>query len=239
MRLAICFSGYINEWKDNSDGWLLFINLLKNKYNCDIDIFCHMWNFNKDNLSKVSNNCIYNFLDSLKPISYEVNDLEILEKIKLSMKDDNNRFIPLIGEMYDELPSDDFYSLMVSAHLKKQHEIKIGQQYDVCFKIKYDFFFTKQEIVKFIEQELNEDINLKYNTIYSSNVDYLKVDNSFWFSDSVTFNKISEINRWVPTLGKRGFNFRESISADEFIFFYIKMFKMEIQPIFFKPEKKK
>lgn len=236
MKVAICFNGYVSEWKKNYQGWKTFFDLLQKKYNCEIDLFCHIWNFQENEFSLISNDDLNELLQTMGPKSYIIDDINLLNSIKVNKKNRENKHLFTNGQIYDNLPLDDFYSLMISTNLKKINEIKMGYQYDICFRIKYDFFFDKNKILDFINNEFDKKINIKYNTLYSSNIEYLKIDNSFWFSDSVTFNKISEIYRWVPTLGKRVFNFRENIGTDEFIFFFVKMLKMHISPITFKPK---
>ena len=236
MKVAICFNGYISEWKNNYEGWKTFFDLLEKKYNCEIDLFCHMWNFEENESSLISNDDLDELLQIMRPKSHIIDDIGLLNNIKLNIKNRGDKLSFVNGQIYDNLPLDDFYSLMITTNLKKLYEIKRGYQYDICFRIKYDFFFDNDEIFNFINNEFDKKINIKYNTLYSSNIEYLKIDNSFWFSDSVTFNKISEIYRWVSTLGKRAFNFKEIIGVDEFIFFFVKMLKMRISPITFKPK---
>jgi hypothetical protein len=228
MIISVCLNGFIDDLEMNHETCLRFVQNLIKQYNCQVDIFLHAWDFTKKDFEKISESQKENILKNINPKKYRFEDITTFNNIRDNVIRDGSKYSPIIGETYSNWELEDLYGLMVSTHLKKTYEIDNGFTYDVCIRMKIDTNLDEDEINKFSK---NNILNIKYNTIYSFDVKNLKIKNSFWFCDSITFDKLSESYRWIPTLGKRAFNFRDNVDTDEFLFFFIKMFRMNISVI--------
>ena len=257
MRIALCFSGQPRTWEKCYPSWQKLIDKLKMKFTgAEVDFFCHVWDYNTPPhallmKSNEANNIIGDyktvvgtkitdeekerFLDTLKPTSYLFED-EIANKNK---QDD----IKLIGERYyqhyggSEIDwvAGQFYSVMMASHLKKQYEIKNNFNYDMCIRMRYDLFFDDHQI-EYFTNESGDLHKPKHNVIYSCHTHNLKLGDIFWYSNSVTFDRICDFYRWTPFMGKRTFPMRNDFGTELCLYFYIKMLKIDINPLSIDPK---
>jgi len=261
MKIAICFSGQLRTWKKCYDSWFKFIEKIKQIYNTDeVDIFCHAWNFNTlpnelvhgANVNGFSNvvgnwhtikgeiigeDVISDFLNTLKPKAYL---FENEEKSK-SRKDEIVNRSKLEESMYGitnfSWASSQFYSIMRSAHLKKKYEFENNFRYDICIRMRYDLFFDDYHI----EQNLNKEMVVPMrNTIYSCHTNrddsieypYYRLGDIFWYSESVSFDRICDFYRFLPIMGKRVFQ-KKSILIEQAFYYYVKMLRMTVRSLLF------
>jgi len=255
LRIAICFSGQLRTWYNCTNGWLSLIEKISTTLNAEVDIFCHTWDYNgnpqrirsgiiehnrinNDNIDlgnfKISEEEIENFKKIMNPISFKI------EGEESNINKENETFkkferINQNGKPIIHWSSAQYYSLMMSSFLKKKYEIENGFKYDICFKMRYDLFFDNHQINYFISQ--SEDLNIpKYNTINSCHCSHLKIGDIFWYSDSLTFDRVTDFYRWIPTFSDRCFPNRKYILPENVLFFYIKMLKININPLKVDPK---
>lgn len=261
MRIAICISGQLRTWKKCYGSWFKFIEKIKQIYNAtDVDIFCHTWTYNtlpNELVNGANNNGFGNevgnwhtiegdmiseeeisrFLTIINPKSYLI---ESKEKNK-SRKDQVMNLGKIEEDIYGE-PShiwtaSQFYSVMRSAHLKKKYELENGFRYDICFRFKYDLFFTDDDI-----ERINDKTYVipKHNTIYSCHTAYsqnhsigfpfFRLGDIFWYSESVSFDRICDFYRFLPIIGRTAF-VDNTVFIENAFYFYAKIIRLSIRSL--------
>lgn len=257
MRVAICFSGQIRTWEKCYSTWFKFIERFKKEYNCEVDIFCHAWDFNTaphvvlcqnedgeypngsyQNVEglKISEEEKNRFLDIIKPKSFLFEDEEISSRKKDETYIEGKKHRLMNGDAFMNWAGSQFYSIMRSCQLKKQYEYQNGFRYDLCFRMRYDLFFDDELINLFFVKDFIEKYDGELFKIYSCHNRPLKMGDIFWFSDSVSFNRICEFYRWIPILGTRMFNGRIDVSTEESLYFFIKMLRMNVKSLDVDPK---
>lgn len=117
-----------------------------------------------------------------------------------------------------------FYSVMRSAHLKKKYEYENHFKYDICIRGRFDFFLEDSNL-------LNEGTMIfpEYNNLYSCHTSitnqfpFRRLGDIFWYSDSLTFDRICDFYRWFPVLGERSFLNANNTLIEQVFYFYAKM----------------
>ena len=230
MRIAVCFSGQLRTWRKCYESW----HNLFSRFDIEVDYFYHFWNFNT--LANILNDTTPNIIsqdeldeiyDILKPKKFIIEDhdknLKVINDLKIMGEN-----YPLSGGTPVYWSGGQFYSHMRSVHLKRQYEIEHNFNYDICFRMRADLFFNQSSIDDFIREFKNP----KSNTIYSSHngqlkyFPYFKIGDMFYYSDSITFDKISEFYRFLPVIGKTPFK-NEDYPPEVPFCFFIKMLKID------------
>jgi len=113
------------------------------------------------------------------------------------------------------------YSFMQSANLKRQHEISNNFLYDVCISIDYTLKFDHSTLTMFKSLMTKP----KHNFVYTFNSELVeqhpgfKLNHRLFFSDSLTFDKLSQFYRFMPLI--------ETATTSKLLWgFYIKMLKI-------------
>jgi len=263
MRIAICLSGQPRTWNYCYKTWFNLISKIKEISNVDVDVFCHVWNFNTPShdilIQKSLKNEIYNndfqsievnnisddekikFIKLLNPKSYIFENEEISKSKLNELEIEGMKYFNNHGGTAISWAGSQFYSIMRSCHLKKKYEIDNGFRYDICFRMRYDLFFDDEQIDFFS----NIDFKIpKYNTLYTCHTrkigvmqfPFYEIGDIFWYSDSLTFDRICDFYRWLPIIGKNSFNKSLEISTEQCLYFYCKMLRMEIKPLLIDPK---
>ena len=250
MKIAICFSGQLRTWEKCLPTWTELINRLNNKFNTDVDIFFHAWDFNTvpEQVRSAENNiiCVKESLDvlvaALRPSAYLVEDFKISSSRAQSVID--------IGEIHKTehggtpIPwaASQYYSLMRSAHLKKLHETKNKFRYDICIRLRFDLFLAPSEIDKLINDAC---LAPAYNTIYAtSNGPSVNryppfiLGDIFWVADSLTFDRMCDFYKWMPVIGLTPFppHARSDLNPELLLYYYTKMLRISVSTIHIKPK---
>jgi len=252
MKIAFCFSGQPRTWKKCYESWENLKAKLAEQYDgIQIDTFCHAWDYNSDSHvivkykvdgdyqkvvgKRISDEEKDDFLNTLKPTAYLFED-ELTNKSKQQETWwEGQKYLINYGGTTTDWLSGQFYSVMMSAHLKRIYEMNNNITYDLCIRLRYDLYFDEHQINYFVYSEFNIN-NLLYNTIYSCHSGPYILGDIFWYADSVTFDKICDFYRWLPFFGKRTFPRKKEISSEMIFYFYMKMLKMEIKGIFVDPK---
>lgn len=256
LKVAFCFSGQLRTWKNCYPSWMkLFSN-----FETPPDIFCHLWDFNTntgrityltkdENIQQISKDEIDEFLEIMKPKKY------LIENIDKSKQADgllNNRILELWNKPEDLHGNiywigSQFYSNMYSAFLKHEYEIENNFEYDLCFKIRYDLYFSDYTI------ELLFNTPIKYNggyipfdkpipnTIYSvhsgklNEWPFITVGDVFYFGDSQIFDKFSLFYYRIAEIFIKSFN-GKSAKPEHYLYFYLKSLMGKHTPIYVDPK---
>jgi hypothetical protein len=194
MKIALCISGQPRIWEKCYQNWLdnIFPKLEK-------DIFFHFWTYNtlpasaprevksKENTKDIplDQDELNRIVDTLKPKKYCYDDRNI---------NVTNAFDSSLVNKYVTTPlgwwcRSQYYSQWYASRLKRQHEIENNFEYDIVFRIRTDLFFRKPVILP---------TPILPNSIYSPNNSWMTstesfmIGDTFYFSDSFTFDQISE-----------------------------------------------
>ena len=253
-RIAICFSGQPRTWEKCSDTWDLLFHKIEEKFNAEVDIFCQAWDFNTSSHAVVINKPV-NFLQYTgvaiseeekkrlvnvmqpKDFIFE-NETASLSSVYQTLNRNRNQIMQH-GASVIPWASSQFYAIMRSAHLKKKYEFEHGFKYDMCLRMRYDLFFDEGQLGCLLGHDLEMP---EYNTLYSCHTSrdehtfpYVRLGDVFWYSDSVTFDRICDFYRWYPVIGKKSFP-NSSTGTEHTLYFYAKMLNMTISPILVDPK---
>ena len=220
MKIALCI--YSNGNKINIvelSRWKEFFS----KFDCELDIFCHFWDNNFD--YEFNNLDTFNsekklFFSLINPKKYLIENEDKKNLIIKDLKKYN-----IINEICEN--GFDTYSLMRSVFLKKQYEAMNHILYDVCFGLCIDKTFTDIELKKikklFILPESKSVYT--YDSHEISYYPYFNVDYKFFYSDTLTLNKLGEFYRFIPLFAKK-YDTKEYTPEGASFGFYIKSLKI-------------
>lgn len=262
MKIAFCYSGQPRTWANCAPGHFKLIEQLNKKFNATTDIFCHAWDFNtkphavlksKINTSvddyltvkgtPLSEDEKEQFLSVFEPETFIFEDEEKSKSRILQIRNWGQELKEKHGGAVIEWASSQLYGIMHSAHLKKKHEYENNIKYDMCFRMRYDLYFDDHQIDWFLSDR-NTDINIpKYNTLYSCHTSlsptppFRRAGDIFWYSDSVTFDRICDVYRWLPQFGIRPFGTTDvGVSPEHVLYYYAKMLRMQIHALTVDPK---
>jgi hypothetical protein len=123
-KIAMCLSGQPRTWRKCIDSWY------KNVPMDDIDIFCHIWDFNSPGEPPVTGGEIDELMGILKP--------------KKVLVEHRKEFLPFNESqaiLFDNVLSQ-YYGIFQAANLKKEYEIENFIQYKRVLRSRYDLFFN-------------------------------------------------------------------------------------------------
>lgn len=223
-KVAICFSGQLRTWRKCKDTWIHILEHAGSREN--IDVFCHIWNFNSipnsvpgiDKPSEpVAESEIQEIIDLLRPKKY------LVESSKEFLPFDSNQAIthgPFISQ---------FYGIMRAANLKRQYEIENNLQYKAVVRARYDAYYT-HNMTEFYR-------NVAKMTMHGFHMGWTptefkgRMGDIFWIADSDTYDLIADyyINlgyidkKWFTSPGQTSF-------TPEFVFYhYLKKNNIQLQ----------
>lgn len=180
MKIAICLSGQPRAWKLAREGYAEFVSELKQQIlrrypTCCIDTFIHMWNFNtvsntieelksaegdftttyRKNSTSVSDEEVQEILNFYNPLKYKIENIDVsmgvVEKA-VSLE------VPVAWAVSQ------YYSVQQSCLLKRQMEIEMRQEYDVCIRLRFDLDFKSDTLtIPYLTNEYFSIIELPKN----------------------------------------------------------------------------
>ena len=172
MKIAVCISGYSKESIPHVESWLELFNSL----NCQVDYYAHLWDNNADVISSIL---------KIKPMKFTIESEAKRKQV--------NSILP---------EQETLYSFMMAANLKRQDEITNHYFYDVCFNINLNVKFNEESVQQFGEIFVRPENNFVH-TFNAEHVDYFPffiLRNDFFFSNSLTFDKLAQFNRFLPVI---------------------------------------
>lgn len=233
MRIAVCLSGQFRTYDKCHQNVMKVFKKITDDPNSHVDFFCHMWNFDSesrpvldvtfDNKVKLyPKEKIDEIIDIYKPKKYTIDNFDTNQQA-------NQDVINIAKENFPEnsgVPitwcANQFYAIMRAAELKRQYEIENNFEYDICIRLRYDQFIPEGQI-----NELIEYLHLiKPNTMFSlqnRRVDvypHFVVGDVFWFSDSLTFDKICNFYRELPGIDIETFHESMNHLLPEYVFYH-------------------
>lgn len=235
MKIAICIYGHLNDWESKYDGWLNFLNKLRN-INGELstfDLFVHTWDFNLKNNKSVqllTDQSLLNFKNFLSPKIIKVDnqekyfnrELELNSFAKQFTKDDS---VECIAANY----ATDLYSIMMSSHLKRTFELENDIEYDICIAMSTHNTLSGDHLNLILDTlHIPTDKNIVVaNGIKTFQFPYDKIDYNLYYANSHTFDVISSIYNMLPMLNKLQFN--PYTDANLLFGFFLRMFDIKIK----------
>jgi hypothetical protein len=187
----------------------------------------------------IPDNDLIRLMSRLNPKSVLLEDTSLgISKVQETL-DLNGRHNIHHGDAVISWAAPQFYSIMRAAHLKKKYEFEQGFRYDACIRMRYDLYFDDRQLEYFTKLDFKQPV---VNTIYPchTSIDdslfpYFRMGDILWYADSVAFDRISDIYRWFPILGKKSFG-RVDVSPEHALYLYTKMLKMQVVPLMVDPK---
>lgn len=261
FKIAVCFSGQLRTWRKCIPTWqALFKNLKKNHGVTEIHVFCHIWDHNTlqqsiayekygsnaiDNATILSDAEISSYIKQLNPVDYKISNITVSKNTTQQTLDQQaldqvaKDTYRLYGKCNNEWMSPQLYSIMYSAHLKRMHEIKHNFNYDVCVRMRNDLYLGNG----LADRSIDNMLHPIFNTVYSCHTGMdesqwfrRRLGDIFWYADSPTFDKMSNLYQWLPTLGSRALNQSTDAGPEHLLYFYAKMFNISVDAIFDDPK---
>ena len=257
-RIAICISGQPRTWERCHPSWVKLITKLEALHNATTDIFCHAWDFNTVP-HKIMHQALDKGVEDKstlnQPISQEEKDrlIDLLkpkvclfedESISHSSVDDlfgNIKFVPyreFYGDPVVFWAGSQFYGVMRAAHLKKKYEYENSFKYDMCLRLRYDLMLDDIQLENYVDA-VNFSLP-EYNVVrschtsaagFSAGFPFRKLGDIFWYSDSITFDRICDFYRWFPIMGKKAFAYNENIFVENVFYYYARMLNINVKNI--------
>jgi hypothetical protein len=241
LKIAICVSGQLRTWDKCYQNIFKLIKKLE-RLDSNVHFFCHSWNFDSD-----SNPIIVNTgKDEIIPY-----DTETLNKVLSTYKPKDHLFesyeknqqvvdyIKKAGHKYkNKTPiawsSQQFYSLMRAAEMKRKYEIDNGFEYDVCIRLRYDQYIQENEI-DYITSMI---LNVKSNTVFTMHnrphetYPFTIYGDVFWICNSLTYDKIASFYRALPSIDNNLFAEGMGTPPENVLTHYIKDLNIKNEEMF-------
>jgi hypothetical protein len=243
MRIAVCLTGQPRMWHRGQRWW----DQLFGDYGGTKDVFYHFWNYKTipksvdlyANDKEYVNSTEFDEINKLYyPKKYCIDKSEfnvpehlqdLVNQIKSKLPNPYNEqdIFPVVKEV-----SYQYYSWIKVAELKKQYERENNFEYDICIHGRSDIAFKKllnnRQISKLSKLPLPDT-----NTLYTANnvveYPYTKIGDVFWYSNSLTFDIMSDFFRGSKFLVDQ--MFFEKLSPERALFFYTKMLNITIHQL--------
>lgn len=259
MRIAVCLSGQLREWRQCYTSWNILFNELKKNPKLElediqIDYFVHTWDFNSKSYSvwtaerfgqqgfvepptdQQTSNEIEEFIKIIQPKKFIVENEEKSSSRK-SKLDERTQFRL---ETYKWSPlgwaGGQLYSIMMAGHLKKQYELENGFRYDMCVRLRPDLYFDDLNRRIFV----TDFVKPKPKTLYTCHgfptdeMPHDGIGDIFFYSDSETYDVVSSLYNWLPQLDP--FAFRYDFKIEEMLVYVARMFHIGASKIKIDPE---
>lgn len=215
MKIALCLSGQLRDWRQSSGSMLALVKQLNKKFNASTDIFCQMWEFNSPRINKSYEPGLYYYgvrstliseeekrevLTTYKPKSYKfesewISQRSVIDFIKIKLDS------LIRGEScWDPSHSaSQYFAIETAVKMMKAYEIKNNFVYDICIRSRYDLFFDDYQVECFMENDATLPTK---NALYACHSDLTtkRLGDVFWLSDSETIGKVVGFCKWLHTL---------------------------------------
>lgn len=222
-KVAICFSGQLRTWRKCKDTWIHILEHAGSRDN--IDIFCHIWDFNTipnsvSGVNKppaaVADSEIQEVIDFLKPKKYLV---ESYKEFTPFTKHQAITHAPFVSQ---------FYGIMKAANLKKQYETENSLQYKAVVRARFDGFYTHNmtEFYRNITPWTMHGFHMGWDPMNFQG----RMGDIFWIADSDTYDLISDYYINMGQLDKKWFDRDGSNFTPEYVFYhYLKKNNIALQ----------
>jgi hypothetical protein len=223
-KVAVCFSGQIRTWRRCADTWR---HILEHEGSRDnIDVFCHIWDFNTvpnsvPDYPKVSEPAdadeIQAVLDFLKPCRYII---ESERSFPAFSKDQAITHGPFISQ---------FYGIMRAANLKRQYEIENDMMYRAVIRARFDAWYPHNmtEFYRAVQPHTMHGFHLGWDSENFRG----RMGDIFWIADSDTYDLIADYYINLGSIDRKWFVSDHTRDATpEYVFFhYLKRNRIALQ----------
>jgi hypothetical protein len=211
LKVAICFSGQPRAWKIALPSIKKFIS----EFDTPPDIFMHAWNFNttSNHVVTTSKGEIYEhtlieeeetaeLFESYNPISFVLEDREMSESMSTRVLRQivNHRKKDVESFGTPDWLAPQYYGIKKAGELKSAYEIENGFIYDIVIRMRYDSFFTLNDILLF-HYELKKPKQFSIHSTHTNlieNLPFVTVGDILFYSDSITYDIISQYVDYLP-----------------------------------------
>lgn len=222
-KIAICFSGQLRTWRRCKDSW---IHILEHEGRRDnIDVFCHVWDFNS-----VPNSVPDAEKISVKVQQDELDEIQKILKPKIFLVESEKEF-PLFSKNQAITHGpfiSQFYGIMKAANLKRRYEIENNMMYKGVVRARYDAFYTHNmtEYYKSIVPWTMHGFHMGWDP----NIFKGRMGDIFWIADSETYDLIADYYLNLGYIDKKWFTKEQTGVTPEWVFFhYLKKNNINIQ----------
>jgi hypothetical protein len=219
-RIAVCFSGQPRTWRKCVESWKE--NLFANT---EMDVFCHIWDFNT-----LPNSIIVGEEATNVPVSREeINELfDVLKPTKFKIE--SARDFPLMKEdQVVRTPSflSQYYGIMSAARLKREFEIENDFEYDIVIRMRYDAFFNNSVVSEFTSRDIDTDSMYCFHYFWNTYNNTGRVGDIFWYSSSQTYDIIADFVINIAAIEPKFFTLpdgtlKPDLAAESVFYYYIK-----------------
>jgi hypothetical protein len=209
LKIAICMSGQIRTWDKCYQNVFKIIKKLK-RTGSNIDFFCHSWDFDsnshpilvntgKDKIIPYDVKILNQILSIYEPKDHLFENYEKNKQVVESIKKEGYKYKNKTPITWS---SQQFYSLMRAAEMKRKYEIDNGFEYDVCIRLRYDQYIQETDIDYIISMILNVKPNcvLTMHNRPHTTYPFMVYGDVFWICNSLTYDKIASFYRALPTI---------------------------------------
>lgn len=213
-RIAICFSGQLRTWRNCVDTWHNI--LLHNGKNDNIDVFCHMWDFNS-----VPNSVQGNGIAATEKVDLsELKELVHILKPKKVIVESERTIQPIVADQAITYPPflSQFYGIMQAARLKREYEISQDIMYDVVVRSRYDAFYSNNLSNQY--NLITPNIMEAFHFGWNPNINQGRIGDICWMADSQTYDIISDYYLNLHTINPKWFSRTGYPFIAESVFFY-------------------
>jgi hypothetical protein len=230
----------------------------------EVDYFIHTWDFNTiphfkwdvnwhepdpfkreillepftNDYTPISKNEIKDMLGILKPKKTVVEDWYI-SKSREEIMDNiatNQTLLKAPIKGHISWAGSQLYSIMKSAHLKRQYELENKFEYDMCIRSRFDLNFDENNRMIFARDFKKPKPETIYS-VHSRAIDGFPFDiigDIFYYTDSQTFDIISSMYQHMPYIEPHAFP--DSIKIEEVMAYVVRMFQLNNIPMDFGPD---
>jgi len=241
LKIAICISGQLRTWDKCYQNVFKIIKKLQ-RTGSNVDFFCHSWDFEsnsnpiivstaKDEMIPHDKNILDEVVSIYKPKDYLFENYEKNKQVAEFIKSEGYRYknkTPIVWS------SQQFYSLMRAAEMKRKYEIDNGFEYDVCIRLRYDQYIQEHEIDYIISMILNVKPNTvmtMHNRLHQT-YPFTVYGDVFWMCNSLTYDKIASFYRALPAIDNNLFAEGMGTPPENVLTHYIKDLNIKNQELF-------
>lgn len=238
MRIAVCLSGELGDWKSKYENWknLFFKITNSSKYfntNSTFDIFVHTWDFNlgiDGNPLNIDSTNFIDFNNFIRPIDIKIdNYTKYLNRSSIVDELHQQYYTNTNTECLLKNKAAELYSIMMASHLKRNYEINNNFEYDVCFGLSTNTIIDENIISTIIDRFTipNDRVIYPANVVKTFEFPYDVVNYDLFFTNSQTFDVICSMYNHLPMLKKE--QYPVDVSINYMFGYFLRMFDMDIR----------
>jgi hypothetical protein len=198
-------------------------NILNNQ-GPDVDVFCHLWDFNTDP------NCVPGRSAESKKIDPKEIDelLTVLRPKKFIVESEKTFNVRSPNQAISYYPyMSQYYSIMKAARLKKAYELENDMMYDVVLRSRYDAYY-QSNVSEQYRSVLPETMH-GFHLGWDPEIHRGRMGDICWFSDSNIYNIIADFYLNMGTIDKKWFTTNTQFYVEWVFFHYLKKNKIKLE----------